>query len=209
MLPFTLSNLATYLHVAQTKISEANTTTMISRLLGAIIFGIAADQYGRKIPLMINLLLMGVFTLGAGFIRNYGQLIGLRLLFGVTYGGTYGMIMATVLEAVPERSRGIVSGITQQGFSAGYLLASGLHLAMSKCFLHPSGHETRLTFLDPYGWRSLFWLAAGLTVPVMILRILTPYYSVAVEAIEDAEHIHGAQITERKAVGGDLSFLAS
>lgn len=133
VLPFTLSNLATYLDVAQTKISEANTTTMISRLLGAIIFGIAADQYGRKIPLMVNLLLMGVFTLGAGFIRNYGELIGLRLLFGVTYGGTYGMIMATVLEAVPQRSRGIVSGITQQGFSAGYLLASGLHLAMSKC----------------------------------------------------------------------------
>ena len=46
------------------------------------------------------------------------------------YGGTYGMVMATVLEAVPRRSRGVVAGFTQQGFSSGYLIASGLHLAM-------------------------------------------------------------------------------
>lgn len=51
---------------------------------------------------------------------------------GVAYGGVYGLVMATVLEAVPRRARGIVSGFTQQGFAAGYLLASGLHLAMCK-----------------------------------------------------------------------------
>jgi SHS family lactate transporter-like MFS transporter len=82
-LPFTLSSVATYLDVKQTKISEANTTTMIARLLGALIFGVISDQYGRKIPLMIVLVLEGVFTLGTGFIKTYGQLIGLRLMFGM------------------------------------------------------------------------------------------------------------------------------
>lgn len=56
---------------------------------------------------------------------------------GVAYGGTYGLAMATVLEAVPEKSRGVVAGFTQQGFSSGYLFASGLHLAMSRLTLSP------------------------------------------------------------------------
>ena len=51
---------------------------------------------------------------------------------GIAYGGTYGLIMATALEATPRRARGIVAGFTQQGFAAGYMLASGFHLAMSK-----------------------------------------------------------------------------
>lgn len=51
---------------------------------------------------------------------------------GIAYGGTYGLVMAMVLEAVPRRARGVVAGFTQQGFSAGYLFASGFHLAMSE-----------------------------------------------------------------------------
>lgn len=53
---------------------------------------------------------------------------------GIAYGGTYGLIMAMVLEAVPRRARGVVAGFTQQGFAAGYLFASGLHLAMSMSY---------------------------------------------------------------------------
>ena len=61
---------------------------------------------------------------------------------GVAYGGTYGLAMATVLEAVPEKSRGVVASFTQQGFSSGYLFASGLHLAMSKLTVSPSSITT-------------------------------------------------------------------
>lgn len=82
LLPFTLTSLANYLHVQQSKISEVNTTAMLSRLLGAVIFGIASDQYGRKIPLLIDLVLIAVFTLCSGFVHTYGQLVGVRFLFG-------------------------------------------------------------------------------------------------------------------------------
>lgn len=54
-------------------------------------------------------------------------------MVGIAYGGTYGLVMSTVLESVPEKARGVVAGFTQQGFSAGYLFASGLHLAMGEC----------------------------------------------------------------------------
>ena len=78
LLPFTLAKLASYLDVKQTKISEANTVS-----IGALIFGIASDQYGRKIPMLVDLIFLGIFTLCSGFIHTYGQLIGVRLLFGM------------------------------------------------------------------------------------------------------------------------------
>lgn len=83
LLPFTLAKLALYLNVKQSKISEANTTTMLSRSIGAAIFGIASDQYGRKIPLLIDLVLLAVFSLCSGFVNSYGQLVGVRFLFGM------------------------------------------------------------------------------------------------------------------------------
>lgn len=82
LLPFTLTKLAEFLDVKQSKISEANTTTMLSRALGAVIFGVASDQYGRKTPMMVNLVCLAVFTMCTGFVQTYGQLIGVRFLFG-------------------------------------------------------------------------------------------------------------------------------
>jgi SHS family lactate transporter-like MFS transporter len=82
ILPFTLSNVAKFLQVEQSKISEANTTSMLSRSIGAAIFGFASDQYGRKTPLLIDLMLLAAVTLASGFIKTYGQLVGVRFLFG-------------------------------------------------------------------------------------------------------------------------------
>jgi SHS family lactate transporter-like MFS transporter len=55
---------------------------MLSRTIGAVIFGVLADQYGRKGPLLVDLVLMAVFTLCSGFVQTYGQFVAVRLLFG-------------------------------------------------------------------------------------------------------------------------------
>ncbi|KAJ6014211.1 MFS general substrate transporter [Penicillium herquei] len=94
--------------------------------------------------------------------------------------------MSTVLESVPEKARGVVAGFTQQGFSAGYLLASGFHLAM-----------------NPYGWRPLFWLCGGLTAPVIVLHLITPTHSVVMAQSSTGNDA----VDERAAVGGNLSFI--
>ncbi|KAH8810934.1 major facilitator superfamily domain-containing protein [Xylogone sp. PMI_703] len=188
-LPFTLSNIAKYLDVKQSKISEANTTAMLSRSVGAVIFGVLSDQYGRKIPMLINIVCLGVLTLASGFIKTYPALIGVRFTFGAAYGGIYGLVMATVLEATPRKARGIVGGFTQQGFAAGYLLCSAFHLAMSK-----------------YEWQALFFLAAGLTVPIFVLRIFTPSYSTTAAAVKD-DNGPETHVSDRAAVGGNLSFI--
>ncbi|CAL5870428.1 uncharacterized protein PFLUO_LOCUS4664 [Penicillium psychrofluorescens] len=172
LLPYTQPEVAKALGVETAKIAEANTTTMLSRSIGAAIFGILSDQHGRKIPLVVDLVLMGVFTLCSGFVHTYGQFVAVRFLFGITYGALYGVTMAAVLEAVPREARGVVAGFTQQGFGAGNMIASGLHLAM-----------------ENYEWQSLYYVGAGLTLTAIGLRIICPDYSVVTEAIRENEDI--------------------
>ena len=82
ILPYTQPDVAAALGVRQSEIAYANSTSMLSRTLGAIVFGILSDQYGRKLPLVADLVLMGVFTLCSGLVQTYAQFIGLRFLFG-------------------------------------------------------------------------------------------------------------------------------
>lgn len=82
VLSFTLTNIASYLHVETAKISNANTVSLLSRALGGAIFGIAGDQYGRKLPLLADFTLCAVTSLGTGFIKTEGQLIAVRFLYG-------------------------------------------------------------------------------------------------------------------------------
>lgn len=82
LLPYTQPVIAEALGVSTSKIAQANTTSMLSRSIGAAIFGVLSDQYGRKIPLTVVFILMAVFTLCSGFINTYGQLIAVRFLFG-------------------------------------------------------------------------------------------------------------------------------
>ncbi|KAI0977636.1 major facilitator superfamily domain-containing protein [Xylaria arbuscula] len=186
-LPYSMEDVAKSLGVPQSTISEANTVSLLTRSIGAAIFGVVADQYGRKIAILIDLVLLGVFTLSSGWVQTSAQLIGVRVLFGVAFGGLYGPNMAACLEAVPKKARGAVGGFTQQGFAAGNLLASAFHLATNK-----------------YGWRSLYYLAAGLTVPCFILRLITPSYSVIGEAVRETEET--GRVDSRKVVGGELRF---
>ena len=81
--------------------------------VGAVIFGIAADRYGRKWPFIVNLILFIVLELGTGFTQNYAQFLGVRAIYGIAMGGLYGNAAATALEDCPERARGIISGMLQ------------------------------------------------------------------------------------------------
>lgn len=96
------------------------------RSVGAVAFGIAADRYGRKWPYVVNLILFIVLELGTGFCNTYKQFLAVRALYGVAMGGLYGNAAATALEDCPEAARGIISGMLQQGYAFGYLLATAL-----------------------------------------------------------------------------------
>ena len=120
----------------------AITITLAFRPLGAIIFGLLADRYGRRRPLMINLVFYSVIEVASGLAPNFKTFLILRALFGIGMGGEWGVGASLAMEKVPPKLRGLLSGFLQQGYATGYLLA-----AISFFLLY-----------ERFGWRPLFFL---------------------------------------------------
>jgi MFS transporter, SHS family, lactate transporter len=120
----TVSDLAETFDRSKADITWGITLVLMLRSVGAIIFGILADRYGRKWPFVVNNILFIVLELGTGFCSTYESFLGVRALFGIAMGGLYGNAAATALEDCPPEARGIISGMLQQGYAFGYLLAT-------------------------------------------------------------------------------------
>ncbi|ORY30339.1 major facilitator superfamily domain-containing protein [Naematelia encephala] len=141
-------------------ITTAITLTLLFRSLGALIFGVLADRFGRKWVLVGNLILIAIFELGSGFVNTYSQFLAVRSLFGVAMGGIWGQAAATAMENVPMPARGICSGIMQQGYAAGYLLGAVINLTVVP--------------KSKYSWRSLYFIGAGFSLAAAIVRACLP-----------------------------------
>lgn len=95
------------------------TISLIPRFLGAAIFGITSDRYGRKWPFVVNCILLSILELCLAFCKKYTPFIICRALFGIAMGGIYGSATVTALEDCPEDARGLVAGIFQSGHPTG------------------------------------------------------------------------------------------
>jgi SHS family lactate transporter-like MFS transporter len=124
------------------------------------VFGILSDRYGRKWPLVSNLLFCAVLQLGSGFVQTYHQFLAVRSLFGIAMGGVWGLAAATALENLPVEVRGLASGVVQEGYAVGYLLAAVINL--------------KLVPNVSAGWRALFWTASGVSVFAAFIRAIVP-----------------------------------
>ncbi|CAF1318827.1 unnamed protein product, partial [Rotaria sordida] len=98
--------------------------TLSCRFVGAILFGIASDRFGRKWPLIVNIILYGTIGISTGFCQSYVQFIVTRALYGVSMGGIYGNCASTALENAPIPTRGLLSGLLQQGYVLGLIMAA-------------------------------------------------------------------------------------
>jgi MFS transporter, SHS family, lactate transporter len=156
----TVGDLAETFNKSNTDITWGITLVLMFRSVGSTIFGIAADRYGRKWPFIVNNILFIVLELGTGFTQTYGQFLAVRALFGVAMGGLYGNAAATALEDCPDAARGIISGMLQQGYAFGYLLAT----AFARGLVNTTSH----------GWRPLFWFGAGPPVLIILFRLCLP-----------------------------------
>ncbi len=142
------------------EIAFAVTLTLMFRPLGALIFGWLGDRFGRRIPLIIDIALFGVIELATAFSPNITVFLVLRALFGIAMGGEWGLGAAMAMEALPPNRRGLFSGILQEGYMVGYLLAALAFYLVS-------------TF-TPWGWRGLFVIGAIPSVFVMYIRNAVP-----------------------------------
>jgi len=139
---FLFDRLAADFHVSKKAVVASLLLTLAMRPIGALIFGLLTDRYGRRIPLMANVVFFSVIELLCGFSPNLRFFLVMRALYGIGMGGEWGIGASLAMESVPPKLRGIFSGILQSGYSVGYLLA-----AVVARFVLPT-----------WGWRPMFWL---------------------------------------------------
>ncbi|HJT87566.1 MAG TPA: MFS transporter [Bryobacteraceae bacterium] len=139
---FCLTAIGREFHKSDAAMALSLTLTLAFRPVGAFIFGLLADRYGRRMPLMLDLVFYSIIEVLSGLAPNYTTFMLLRALFGIGMGGEWGVGASLAMEKVPPRLRGLLSGLLQQGYAAGYLLS-----AVAYFFL-----------FDKFGWRPLFFL---------------------------------------------------
>jgi MFS transporter, SHS family, lactate transporter len=151
---FVLAEIAKEFATGITAVTIAITLTLASRPLGALLFGFMADRFGRRIVLIVNVLIFTAFEFVSGLAPSLTAFIIIRALFGFAMGGEWGVGASLTMESVPAKWRGAASGLLQAGYPSGYLLASLLYWAA----------------FSAVGWRMLFIIGAvpGLFVAVYI-----------------------------------------
>src|SRR5213076_140296 len=140
------------------QVTFAITLTLMMRPLGAFIFGWLGDRFGRRVPLMIDIVFYSVVELLTAFAPNFGTFLLLRALFGIGMGGEWGLGASLAMEALPTPARGLFSGILQQGYAFGYLLAALVYWIVFPIF----------------GWRGLFVAGALPALLVIYIRAHVP-----------------------------------
>lgn len=124
LLVFLLSDIAQTFHVGLEKVTLAILLTLAVRPIGALIFGRLAEKYGRKPILMLNIIFFSIFELLSAAAPSLTIFLVLRVLYGVAMGGIWGVASSLSMETIPDRSRGLMSGIFQAGYPFGYLIAA-------------------------------------------------------------------------------------
>ncbi len=161
LLTFVVKAIAADFHVKPSAVQAAIFLTLVARPFGAVAFGWLADRFGRRPILMIDVLLFSILELGSAFAPNLMTLLVLRTLFGFVMGGEWGIGASLALESIPVRSRGVVSGILQEGYATGQLLG-----ALVFAFAYP--HFAQL-LPNVASWRVLF--AVGVIPALLVFYI--------------------------------------
>jgi SHS family lactate transporter-like MFS transporter len=155
---FLLDTLAEHFHVPKSDVVLSITATLMMRPVGALLFGMMADRFGRRRPLMVNVLFFSTVELLCGFAPNFTVFFILRMLFGIGMGGEWGVGASLAMEHAPIKWRGILSGILQAGYPIGYLLAA----------------VAARVVLPAWGWRAMFWVGGAPALLAIYIRTKVP-----------------------------------
>jgi len=136
-------------------VSEAIFLTLAARPIGAFVFGWLGEHFGRRPVLMADIILFSLFEFASGFAPTLTSLLVLRFLFGVAMGGEWGLGASLVMESIPARLRGPVSGLLQSGYPSGYFVASLVYFLL----------------FDTIGWRGMFMVGVAPAFLVLLIRM--------------------------------------
>lgn len=154
ILTFTLAAVAKDFNKTIPEIALTLTASLAMRPVGAFIFGLLADRFGRKGPLMISIAFYSVIEIFSGLAPSYAVFLFLRLLYGIGMGGEWGVGASLVMESVAVKRRGLLSGLLQEGYAFGFLLAAAAYY-----FVFPH-----------FGWRAMFFVGGLPALLTLFIR---------------------------------------
>src|SRR5271166_3425734 len=158
VLVFVIPVIAREFHRPISDIAYTITITLVMRPVGALIFGWMADVYGRRLPLLIDVIFYSIVEVLSGLAPSYGWFLFLRALYGIGMGGEWGVGASLAMEGVSSKRRGLMSGLLQEGYAFGYLLAA-----------------TAFFFIFPhFGWRALFYTGGLPALLTLFIRARVP-----------------------------------
>jgi SHS family lactate transporter-like MFS transporter len=197
ILTFCVSAIAKEFHTTNSAVLGGVLWTQVFRPVGALLFGMLADKYGRRPVLMVNILSFSVIELACAFAPSLTALLVLRALFGLAMGGEWGVGAALVFETLPKEGRGTFSGILQEGYAMGSILAAGAFALFFNGFALGGLHVPGI------GWRGLFILGS---VPALLV------FYVQARVAESPVWLAGAKQRAARAAGvsakGDVGTAA-
>lgn len=158
LLTFVFSAVAQEFGKTVPEVAFASMLTLMMRPVGALLFGLLGDRFGRRVPLMIDIIFYSIIELLTAFSPNFTVFLLLRAFFGIGMGGEWGLGASLAMETLPAKARGLFSGILQQGYAFGFLLAA---LVYALVFPH-------------FGWRGLFVAGAAPALLVLFIRARVP-----------------------------------
>jgi SHS family lactate transporter-like MFS transporter len=158
LMVFILRDIATEFGTQITSVTVAILLTLAMRPIGAFIFGRAADHWGRRPTLMVDVLAYSIIEFASGFAPNLTTLLILRALYGIAMGGEWGVGASLTMETIPPKARGFVSGLLQSGYPTGYFIASAVYALL----------------FSTIGWRGMFMVGVIPALLVLYIRRKVP-----------------------------------
>jgi SHS family lactate transporter-like MFS transporter len=155
LMVFMLSAIAREFGTDVKAVAEGVFLTLAARPIGAFCFGWLAEHFGRRPVLMADIILFSLFELASGFAPTLASLLVLRFLFGIAMGGEWGLGASLVMESIPAKLRGPVSGLLQSGYPSGYFVASLVYYLL----------------FDAIGWRGMFMVGVAPAILVLLIRV--------------------------------------
>jgi MFS family permease len=146
-------------HTVPVKIAEGEAYAAFVKPIGAVVSGTLADFYGRKYPMLANLLILTALQMASIYCTTIDAFIGVRTVMGFSMGGLWGCSAAVALDGCPIQARGMMSGM--------FASAGSLASVAASCIVLSFG-------LEATAWKSTFWVSVGITLFAALVRLAIP-----------------------------------